>query len=298
MFAPLVLLVSQLKSQTKSSMTDTLPLATKEDIYFLLQNNPVAALELTERLASQFPCDSYIHFLAAEAALENECYEDLISKLDTCIQYYQENSIFARYSAHLNKSSVLHNLKRYEEALESVELAISTINEDADAPPAVNERNPYFMKAMTLRLLKRYEQALECTEICITQYPPDHRFYGIKGDILCCLRRKEEALHTFRHASVINPNAEEIKRHIGTCLVSMKRYEEAVIALEAATNIPRTYIKLGYAYFRLEQYEKALKAYKSAQEMNPESVEKHTEMIDFLEALCDQEPPRKIQKLE
>ncbi len=92
-------------------------------------------------------------------------------------------------------------------------------------------------------------------------------------------KKYDDALKQFMSAKGIKPDMAELKNNTASALYQMKKYQEALEEFSQIdpfkTNIPKAefYYNLGNSYFRLNQFDKALKNYKKSLIENPEDMD-------------------------
>ncbi len=91
----------------------------------------------------------------------------------------------------LEKALCLHDLERYDEALESFDRAIEL---DANDPWA------WALRGYVLNNLKRYEEALESFDKAIELEHNNRYYWYLRGNLLNSIKRYDEALVSFDKA--------------------------------------------------------------------------------------------------
>lgn len=111
--------------------------------------------------------------------------------------------------------------------------------------------------------------------------------YTYLGWILSLKGYWNEAIELCHKAIALDPDFGNPYNDIGSYLIQMKRYEEAIPWLEKAKEIPRyelrhfPYLNLGRIYSALGEIDKAIEEFETALEMVPE----HQEARNVLEQL-------------
>lgn len=164
----------------------------------------------------------------------------------------------------LNKGVALHNLKRYEEALDAYNQAIRLDPNYALA---------YTGKGSALNNLKSYEEALEVCNQAIRLNPNYALTHYTKGTVLANLKRREEALDAYNQSILLNPNYALAYHHKGIALDNLKRYKEALDVYNQAIlldpNYAPAYTGKGATLDKLKYYKEALDAYNQSIRLDP-----------------------------
>ncbi|MEG5034184.1 tetratricopeptide repeat protein [Microcoleus sp. AT3-D2] len=168
----------------------------------------------------------------------------------------------------LEKARCLHNLKRYDEALESLDRAI-------ELNP--NDRAAWVIQGNVLDNLKRYEEALASFDRAIELDANSQKIWVVRGYVLNALKRYEEALASFDRALEFDDNSQYICFLRGNVLNQLKRYEEALGAydrvLEFDDNIQYIWFLRGNVLNQLKRYEEALVSFDRAIELDPNDLD-------------------------
>ena len=169
----------------------------------------------------------------------------------------------------LERASQLLKLRRYREALEPLNQAISSIEQQP-------EQDDLYLallgKALIFWELGEYQAALENVNQSIDANPNFATTFYDKAWLLMDLERFEEALVAIKKAIALqqqNANYYAIK---GQILLGLERYSAAETAYsEAIKLIPRAdlYNRRGNIYHKLQQWEKAKADFSKAIEVNP-----------------------------
>ena len=158
-----------------------------------------------------------------------------------------------------NRGNVLNDLKRYEEALESYDMAIKL-----DA----NNQQAWIKRGNILKYLDRYEEALESYDRALELDANYQWGWLLRGDLLHYLKYYEKALESYDMAIKIDDNAHLNWATRGDILKDLKRYEEALAsydrAIELDDNDRLTWVCRGDALNNLKRYEEALVSFDRA----------------------------------
>ena len=163
------------------------------------------------------------------------------------------------------RGNVLNNLERYEEALVSFDKAIELEH---------NNRFYWFLRGNLLNSIKRYEEALASFDMAIELDDNYQWAWGVRGIVLNSLKRYDEALKSLDRAIEIddNDNNQHIWVNRGDVLNSLKRYDEALAsfdrALELDANYQSAWASRGNVLNNLKRYEEALESFDRAIELD------------------------------
>jgi tetratricopeptide (TPR) repeat protein len=97
------------------------------------------------------------------------------------------------------------------------------------------------------------------------------------GALLAATGDYQAAVEQYRTAAELGPISSELALNMAEALTRAGRYQRAVNTLRMLTQGPgvdnaEVFERLGYAYFKLRQYDRSLKAYNRALELEPEYV--------------------------
>ena len=176
----------------------------------------------------------------------------------------------------------LHNLRRYEEAIQAYDRAIaidpngfSVWNNKAIALDTLKRyEEAIHAYDQALANLRRYEEAVQAYDRAIAIDPNRSCTVWInKGCALHNLRRYEEAVQAYDRALAIDPNKSSVWHNKGIALGILERYEEEIQSYDRALaidpNKSNTWINKGCALYNLKCYEEAIQAYDRALAIDP-----------------------------
>ncbi len=165
-----------------------------------------------------------------------------------------------------NHGAALGNLKRHEEALESLQTAIE-LNPQSD--------HAWSHYGAALVNLERYEEALESSQKAIKLNPQSDLAWSNYGAALGNLKRYEEALESFQTAIELNPQSDLAWSNYGAALGNLKRYEKALESFQTAIELnpqsDRAWTSHSLTLINLGRYEEALESSQKAIKLNPQS---------------------------
>ncbi|MBA7549323.1 hypothetical protein ES705_41802 [subsurface metagenome] len=160
-----------------------------------------------------------------------------------------------------NMAQLLKNIKKYDDALEKINIAIKE-----DPEEALN----YRLKAIVLSEKENYAEAEKIIDKAIKLSPKDKGFKSIKEQILqqqalhfADNGKKERAISIIMKAIALNPEWASYSYYIyGSMLIDFgKDYEGAIEKFELSKSLPftpiETYLELGKCYMELDQIDLA-----------------------------------------
>ena len=208
---------------------------------------------------------SVTHFYRGIVLHQLKRYEEAIAAYDTALQL-QPNFPFSLQG----KGDALYELARYEEAVAAYDDALSL------RPDSVILSN----RGNALSNLGRYGEALESLNAALKLQPDSSDALNNKGNVLFRLGRYEEALATYDVALKSQPDSPIVLYNKGTNLNNLGRYEEALESLNAALKLQPDFpaevlSNKGSSLAGLERYEEAITAYDAALEIEPENPSTH-----------------------
>lgn len=162
------------------------------------------------------------------------------------------------------RSTILHRLKRYAEALEDVSRAIKLDSGNAEY---------YNSRAITLHAMQKYGQALEDRTKAIELDPDNADYYYGRDVTLYMMGEYERALEDGTRAIELNPSNEKYYHSRAITLHKIGRYEQALAdrtkAIELSPADANYYDQRGITLHAMKEYERALEDKTKAIELDP-----------------------------
>ncbi|MGB9635818.1 MAG: tetratricopeptide repeat protein [Thermoplasmata archaeon] len=155
------------------------------------------------------------------------------------------------YNSHLYRGLAFEELKKYEKAIECYQEILKVFPNDYTA--LFRMGNDYFA-------IENWEKAAHAFEKCFN-VKQTYEAAQLLGIAYKRLGKIEQAIQFFEKAVEINPFGHEAFFEMGTIRIERKEISEAIHNLEMAVKIlpSEQYLKyLGIAYYRNEEFEKAL----------------------------------------
>ncbi|HEY9852584.1 MAG TPA: tetratricopeptide repeat protein [Leptolyngbyaceae cyanobacterium] len=202
-------------------------------------------------------------------------YEEAIITLERAVQ------IDPKYpEAWLERGKALEKLQKYEDALRSYDEALKLQSDYSEA---------WYNRSVVLSELKRYDDALISLNKAIEKQPKYPEAYYFKGVLLDKLQRDEEALSSLNKSIEINPDYGLAWYYRGLILNNLERYQEALESLEKAIQIEPSSVEIwvekASTLDKLNQYEEAIRCLQQALEIKPDYAEAWQERGNVLSKL-------------
>ncbi len=188
-----------------------------------------------------------------------------------------------------NQGIALEGLRRFQEALVSLDRAIALQPEYADA---------HSNRGNVLKRLQRFEEALASYDRALALRPEFADAHSNRGDVLYKLKRFKEALSCCDRALALRPDFAEAHCNRANALRKLKRLDEALAgydrALSLKVNFPEAHSNRGATLHDLHRFEEAMASYGGALVLRPDFAEALSnrgnalqELKRFEEALVD-----------
>ncbi|HEY9698057.1 MAG TPA: serine/threonine-protein kinase [Trichocoleus sp.] len=168
----------------------------------------------------------------------------------------------------VKQATQMRDAKRYSEALEQYEQAITLYPDDAQA---------YAGRCETLNLLNRAEEAIVSCNDALAYQPNDPLALWSKGNALMLQNRTYEALKLYEDVTYLQPDFALGWVRRGVALQKLGRSAEALVAIEQGImiqrNVSEAWITRGAALMNLRRYEDATVALDKALQLRPDDSE-------------------------
>lgn len=184
------------------------------------------------------------HSNLGNALRELRRFDDALASLDRAIALQP-----ATVPAHYNRAVTLAELGRHDEALAGYDRVIALRPDHVDA-----HRN----RGTTLRKLGRLVDALKSLDKAVALKPDDAGAHNDRGNVLADLERFDEALASYDKP----PEIAGASYNRGNVLVELDRSEEAIASFDKAIALKPDYAEAwnnrGKALFKLRRHDEAL----------------------------------------
>jgi tetratricopeptide (TPR) repeat protein len=147
---------------------------------------------------------------------------------------------------------------RYDEAIDTYKICIRLFPTYTQA---------YTGLAAAYRSAKRHSDGIAFIMGWIASLPDNASAYKELGVTQEQMGNAEQALESYRKATVLEPGSEDYAWYLASCYARLGRLTEAISEYKESLNLSPTYLAhlgLGEVYERLHDYTKALEAYKAA----------------------------------
>jgi len=219
------------------------------------------AIDILDKLLLIEPGNADLYLLLAEAYSDKgnmekavECYLQALPFMDREEHDYVFMDIAGEYLSH----------SEYEKALEYLQKALK-----------VNPHNDliYLDILFACQVLEEVEKALEIYRKQVDRDPYNHLAWFYMGVALADADRNTEAIEAFDFAMVIDPNFSEAFYQKAEILMSLGKYEEAILVLkdlndESKMTAASCYM-LGECYENLAEWHDALHYYRLSTRLDP-----------------------------
>lgn len=188
------------------------------------------------------------------------------------------------------KSSILRELKRYEEAFNAIDIAIDlnpkniclfftkihiliSVNRFDDILALLEEgikdfpekrKDLLWKKAHIFYKMKEFDEGIKILNSLIELYPEDYEFLNSKVYGLAYLEKKEEAIEAAKKLVSLVPNNGNYHDSYGEIFMMFNEFKEAIKEFQKALELEpygyfsyETYIKMGNCYKELGEYDLA-----------------------------------------
>ncbi len=150
------------------------------------------------------------------------------------------------------------------------------VNRDKKPTVDTNQANALRVLAEAYVAEGKFRPALHELRKAEAADPNDADIQHDLGLVYLALRQPELAAKSFKRTLDLNPDYVVAINSLGACYMAMNRWDEAIPWFEkildkliyATPQFP--YLNLGWCYYNKREYEKSVKAYKTALEFDPE----------------------------
>jgi len=225
--------------------------------------NLQAAADIYQFIIAQVPDQADAYNNRGVVLHEMKRYEDALANCDKAIALRSGCAAF-----HYNRANSLQALQQVDEALASYDKAIAINPDHAEA---------YNNRGNILQKMKRFNDALADYDKAIA-FQPDHvRAHSNRGVVLQELNRHEEARISYDKAIALKPDYIEAYNNRGVTLQKMKRYEESLANCDRAIALKpdcvEAYNNRGATLHEMKRYYDALASYDQAIACNPDCAD-------------------------
>ena len=154
--------------------------------------------------------------------------------------------------------------------------AIKRYEQSLNLSPIEEAGHIYFRIGLGYTKIGLYDHAMKAFGSAEVTYNGQYYFHFYKGLCYFEMENYQAALSEFSDALHLKPQQEDLVRiliYAGSCHNSLGEYEEAAVVLEkaekAAGHVKEIYNALGFSYFQLKNYDKAIEKLLMAVEIDP-----------------------------
>jgi len=168
-----------------------------------------------------------------------------------------------------SKGLILEKMKRYDDAVEAYDNAISF---DGSNVAALSNKG-----LIQAGALGDYSGSVESLNRALEIDPQDARTWYNLGLVLESMESYDQSLKAFQNATDLNPSLATAWYHQGRVLARLERYNASLAALDEATRLDSGYAaawnKKGLVLMELGRQTDALEAFQEALKIEPANVE-------------------------
>lgn len=237
--------------------------------------NPSIAAELIGKALEVNPLSAEAYSNRSVVLNELMRFEEALASCDRAIAIKLDYA-----DAHYNRGNALNALRRFEEALTSYDRAIAIKIDYAEA---------YNNRSTALQELKYFEEAVAGYDKAIAIRSDYAEAHYNRGNALSELNHLEEALISYDKAIAIKSDYADAHYNRGNALAELNRLEEALISYDRAIAIRPDHVvaynNRGNTLSELKRFEKALASYDRAVAIKSDYAEAHYNRGNALSAL-------------
>ncbi|MHC5027394.1 MAG: tetratricopeptide repeat protein, partial [Planctomycetota bacterium] len=168
------------------------------------------------------------------------------------------------YDAQLGHGQCLHRLGRLRDAIDAYARALSIDPGSFDANLSV---------ATAYLALEQPTSALSFAEAAVAADAQSGPAHANLGSIYVLLDRHGAAVDEYLAAMELMPLSPPLLMNLINALAEERRHQEVINAVRVLLRLEESanaFERLGYAYFRLAQYDRSLEAYRNAIDLDPD----------------------------
>ena len=189
-------------------------------------------------------------------------YEEALASLDQALSLQSDLAM-----AWNGRGSILASLGRYKEALASYDQAVTRQTDLAAA---------WVGRGIALYKLRHCEEALDSYDQAVTLEPGFAEAWSNRGITLYELGHYEKALASYDRVITLNPSFTEAWFLRGDTLRTLEHYEEALASYDRVITLNPSFAEAWkdrgmILHYRLKRYEEALASYDQALNLQPEN---------------------------
>jgi tetratricopeptide (TPR) repeat protein len=243
------------------------------------------ALATLNRLTEVFPSNIEYKFLAAS-------YAKKINQEDKAQLYYRdvlrvdpENS-----RAKLAMASAEKQAGNESGYLQSITPVITNPSVDIDVK--LQELIPYVVELSKTRDAVTGMAMLDLIRQLVRTHPKEAKSYAIQGDVMSILGKDEEAIESYKQATVLNSGVYVVWEQLIGLLMATRSYDELILqcekGMEAFPNQAYLYYASGLGMYKKKQYNEALDRLNEALVMTGRSAGQKIRVFNILGLVYDE----------
>ncbi len=236
-----------------------LPLIEKAT-HLLQKGDQEQALDICKKILNKDPESFEANHIAGIVSLQKGFFEVALDFFDKALVEGGTHAVVWS-----NRSLALSGLKRFDEAMSSVNKSLKLDPNFADA---------FYNKAVIFIKLDCINEAIDNLNKFINQKPNHALAIFLKADLLRKLEKNDLAIDALKEALRIKPNYLEAMFNLGQLLSDSERYEESILyfdkLIELNPKIPEVFSNKGVTLERMGKFQDAKKYFEEALKLQPD----------------------------
>ncbi len=233
-------------------------------VVYLKMNEAALAIKYVLKAIKLGIDDLDSHQLLADAYMLNDEYEQAIKEYQYCLnQVTSLNKYMPSRANHQELVWIAHKMQDWNLKLQYLNEAKANGYEDVWF---------YYHYARCYSELHEHEQAIHYIQLCMNDKMDEVEMKQLLGWNLGRLKRHQEAYDVLIEAEAKCGGNSWFDEEIGMNLMSLKRYDEAIVRLLKIKQTPYYISMIGFCYYHLNEYDQAIKYLEEAIQLNKQDT--------------------------